>query len=259
MGDIRVINNTIGLNSDNQTNIIGTNMTSNISSIDHINSIKISDRIYDRSLFLAGVYKKDYKKIEEMFQERIISEISKQINKNYDKIPPIFNNLDKWIKQTNLCCWHCCNRIKGVPVFLPKNIEPKNSGLVGVTSLSCGLEKGPYNYSTLDCANKYYNILTEGIFCTFNCAQAYLDDIYSKNMPEYINCMNMLLFLYYLFNGKIVDYIKPSPPKNKMQQFGGTMTQQEYEDSIRDLDEDWEKEYEETNLRSIYEKIIIGL
>jgi hypothetical protein len=226
-------------------------------SIDHINSIKNYDRIYDRSLFLAGVYKKDYKKIEELFQERIISEISKQSDKNYDKIPPIFNNLDKWIKQTNLCCWHCCNKIKGVPVFLPKNIEPKNNGIVGFAPGSVDPED--MQGASASAKSKYYNILTEGAFCSFNCAQAYLDDIYSKNMPEYINRMNMLLFLYNLFNDKTVDYIKPSPPKYKMQQYGGTMTTSEYEEEIKGLDDIWEKEYEETNLRSIYEKIIIGL
>ena len=62
-----------------------------------IQNIK-SEQIYEKSLFLKGIYKKNYKKIEEIFHERLCNEIQQKNIKIYDKIPQYFTSLNKWIK-----------------------------------------------------------------------------------------------------------------------------------------------------------------
>jgi hypothetical protein len=199
-----------------------------------IQNIK-SEQIYEKSLFLRGIYKKDYKKIEEIFHERLCNEIQQKNIKMYDKIPQYFTNINKWIKQTNISCWYCYNQIKSIPKFIPKTIETKN-----------------FNSEE----EKIYNISVEGLFCSFNCAQAYIDECYSKDIYDHINKTNMLLFLYYLFNNKIISYIKPALSKFKMTQFGGNLTQQEYENEILQMDSNQQKEIEDINFSILCESYI---
>lgn len=199
-----------------------------------IQNIK-SEQIYEKSLFLKGIYKKDYKKIEEIFHERLCNEIQQKNIKVYDKIPQYFTSLNKWIKQTNISCWYCSNQIKNIPKFVPKTIELKN-----IKSEN----------------EKIYNIFTEGLFCSFNCSQSYIDECYSKDMYDHINKTNMLLFVYYIFNNKLISYIKPSPSKYKMVHFGGNMTVQEYENEILSLDLNQQKEIEDINFSILCETYI---
>jgi hypothetical protein len=199
-----------------------------------IQNIK-SEQIYEKSLFLKGIYKKNYKKIEEIFHERLCNEIQQKNIKIYDKIPQYFTSLNKWIKQTNISCWYCSNQIKNIPNFVPKTIELKN-----IKSEN----------------EKIYNISTEGLFCSFNCAQSYIDECYSKDMYDHINKTNMLLFVYYIFNNKLISYINPSPSKYKMVHFGGNMTVQEYENEILSLDLNQQKEIEDINFSILCESYI---
>ena len=199
-----------------------------------IQNIK-SEQIYEKSLFLRGVHKKDYKKIEEIFHERLCNEIQQKNIKTYDKVPQYFTSINKWIKQTNISCWYCFNQIKSIPKFIPKTIELKN-----IKSET----------------DKIHNISTEGLFCSFNCAQSYIDECYSKDMYDHINKTNMLLFVYYLFHNKIISYIKPSPSKYKMVHFGGNLSIQEYENEILTMDLNQQKEIEDINFSILCESYI---
>jgi hypothetical protein len=201
-----------------------------------------SENIYEKSLFLRGIYKKDYKKIEEIFHERLYNEIQQKNIKIYDKIPQYFHTMNKWIKHTNIACWYCSNNIKHVPKFIPKSIEIKYNN-----------EKDIKNKSNDD---KIYNISVEGLFCSFNCAQSYIDEHYSKDIYEHINKTNMLLFLYYVFNDKIISFIKPSPSKYKMVHYGGIMTSQEYECEVLTLDINQQREIEDINFSILCETYI---
>ena len=210
-----------------------------ITYINKLASVKSYDNPGENILFLRGIYKKDYKKIEQIFQENIINEINmKQSRIKYDKIPATFTGLDTWLSHTNLNCWHCTNKIKFIPKFVPKNIEPR---------------AGDYEKKT---KKKCYNISVEGCFCSFNCAQAYIDLAYSKNVYEYINLCNMLLFLYTIFTGKKITFIKPSPNKNRMVQFGGQLSPDEYEKEIDCLDALQQKEIDDNNFNFMCETFL---
>ena len=55
----------------------------------------------DGVLFLQGVFKKDCKRMEDMFREKIIVEnTNDRETKLYDKIPVIFTSLNDWFKST---------------------------------------------------------------------------------------------------------------------------------------------------------------
>ena len=255
-----------------------------------------SENIYEKSLFLRGIYKKDYKKIEEIFHERLYNEIQQKNIKLYDKIPQYFNSVKKWIKHTNISCWYCSNNIKHVPKFVPKSIEVKyNNSNDNKTKTNNRNNKNGDNKDNNknsdnkdnnknsdnkdnnkngdnkdnnknsdnkdnnkngDNEDKIYNISVEGLFCSFNCSQSYIDEHYSKDLYEHINKTNMLLFLYYIFNGKIISFIKPSPSKYKMVHYGGNMTCQEYECEVLTLDINQQREIEDINFSILCETYI---
>ena len=186
------------------------------------------EKIYDRSLLLRGVYKKSQKRAEELLQEKIARENQKVIQ-SFGKIPQYFYSLDQWPRQTNLMCWHCANNVRAVPVFSPKHIDAKR------------VQNG----------ETAYVISVEGIFCTFNCAQAYLDTTYAGDLSYYLNRTNMLLLLYTIFNGRQIAYIRASPPRFRMIQYGGALTILEYEKEVDSLDNLQVREIEDNSFASL--------
>ena len=65
-----------------------------------MNKIKIAKKqTLDGILFLQGVFKKDCKRVEDFFHERLLHDGSTE-NKMYDKIPLVFTGIDAWIKNT---------------------------------------------------------------------------------------------------------------------------------------------------------------
>jgi hypothetical protein len=180
----------------------------------YADAIQVNDKIYEKSLLLRGIYKKSHKKIEELFKENLLEEAVQKQMKFYDKIPSHFYSLEQWIKQTNILCWFCSNIIRGVPVFVPKHIEARCFDHTN--------EKG-------------YTINVEGVFCKFSCGQAYIDLVYSSDLSIYLNRCDMLKLLYHIFNGRRTAYIKPSPPKYKMIQYGGNVSPADYEKEIEIL------------------------
>lgn len=92
--------------------------------MDRISSLK-NAQSYGGVLFLQGVFKKDCKKMEDMFHDRLM--FDNTINKDtkvYDKIPVSFTSLDDWLKSTNITCWYCHRTFKNRPWFEPLSIEP---------------------------------------------------------------------------------------------------------------------------------------
>ena len=195
------------------------------------------------TLFLQGVFKKDCKRIEEMFQDKLMVEnIKPQETKVYDKIPVNFTTLNNWLKSTNLCCWYCNRTFKNRPWFEPQSIEPISETSNGVLLDYNELKK---------CINKKsLSIVVNGIFCTCNCVRAYID-LHTNELSDKLNKIAMLKYTYEIFMGKPIPDIQPSPPPTNMIQYGGSLTPLEYQQKIDNLDTAYQRELEDNNFVSI--------
>lgn len=128
--------------------------------------------------------------------------------RQYDSIPLIFNGLDKWPEKTNLLCWSCGRGIAGRPAFMPTHLQESEGRL----------------QSTV-----------RGIFCTFNCVARFIEDTTSGEDMRVR--LDMLSYIYSIFNGKYIPRIPPARPRFDMQQYGGVLTEAEYAAELEKLSE----------------------
>ena len=191
-------------------------------------------------LFLQGVFKKDCKRMEDMFRDRLMNENITVEKKVYDHIPTHFTSIQKWPNSTNLLCWHCSRSFKSRPWFEPQSIEPISEGVVG---------KAETNIKVL-VNRKTVSISVKGMFCTCNCVRAHID-LYTKDVIDHTNKISMLKFLYEIFSGKSVPDIQPSPPRTEMVTYGGELTEYEYQKKIDSLDMAYVKVLEDNNFSMI--------
>lgn len=197
----------------------------------------------DGVLFLQGVFKKDCKRMEDMFREKIIVEnTNDRETKLYDKIPVIFTSLNDWFKSTNLHCWFCSRTFKNRPWFEPQSIEPVSEISNGAILSNAELKKS-VNIKKL-------SIVVHGIFCTCNCVRSYIE-LHTRDMSEKLNKIAMLKMVYYIFMGKNIPDIQPSPPPTEMIQYGGSLSPGEYQQKIDNLDSSYIRELEDNNFASL--------
>ena len=179
----------------------------------------------DGVLFLQGVFKGECDRLEDFFHERLLH--GTDINaKLFDKIPMIFTSLEHWPKTTNLLCWNCRRSIKGRPWFEPQSIDPMHKGKAGEFIASKDLNRSGK-------INDTFCINVKGCFCSPNCVMRHIHT-FSKDLADRINKISMLLFVYEIFNGKRVSDIRSAPLVTEMVQYGGNMTEQEYQKIIDD-------------------------
>jgi hypothetical protein len=175
----------------------------------------------DGILFLQGVYKKDCKKIEDFFTDKLLNEDVKK----YNTIPILFTGLDNHPKSTNILCWNCNRSFKGRPWFEPQSLS--------------------YNIKTKD-----VNVTCRGNFCGPNCVRAYINT-YNKDMAERLNKVSMLKIVYEIFNGRKVDEILPAPDYRIMVQYGGHIQPFEYQKMITELDINYRKDIEANSFSKV--------
>jgi hypothetical protein len=181
------------------------------------------------TLFLQGVFKKDCRRMEEMFQDRLMTEVvlDKHDTIHYNKIPLYFNSKDQWIKSTNLLCWYCHRSFKNMPWFEPQSIEPVSKGQSGIVL-------NGQQIKDLE-EDKGVSIIIKGNFCSKNCVSAYILKN-TKDVSERIDKMNMLKYVCHIMTGKkIIDDIIPSPSPTEMIQYGGDLLPAEYQKKIDDI------------------------
>lgn len=190
-------------------------------------------------LFLQGVFKKDCKRLEDMFQDKLMIDNTKQQDfKQYDKIPVNFTNMEKWLKSTNILCWYCHRIFKNYPWFEPQSIEPSNNDLIVKKITKDDIKK------------KHLNISVHGLFCSCNCVRAYIE-VYTKDLAIKLNKIAMLKYLYELMTGCTISDIQPSPSPYEMVQYGGNLTSLEYQQKIDNLGVMYQRELEDNNFISI--------
>lgn len=80
--------------------------------------------------------------------------------------------------------------------------------------------------------NDYY--LTDGIFCSFNCCMAYIED--NKNNSMYDMSGMLLLKIYHNIYPENVHSIDGAPHWRKLKQYGGELTIDQFRDSFNKID-----------------------
>lgn len=172
------------------------------------------DEIYYKSpniLSLTGVNLQDYIPLEDVADDRLLADDIIDIDNNiypYNKIPQIFTTLCKWPTSTNLCCWSCCFKFDNVPKFIPTYIRETNDSI----------EVGVY-----------------GNMCSFNCAELWIET-HAMTREERHKLQTNLCFVFYLFTGKHISHIKPSPCKTNLLQYGGSWNEETYLNNMKEID-----------------------
>jgi hypothetical protein len=116
----------------------------------------------------------------------------------YDSIPP-FASTESW-NSSNLKCWWCDCTFDTKPVFIPSYLEANCAG-------------------------------TMGNFCSFNCAQGYIEQNFRGNQKW--EKTELLKVLYKRFTNESIQEIIAAPDKTVMTQYGGMVTPQEFAAKIK--------------------------
>lgn len=161
-------------------------------------------------LSLKNITMDDYIPLEDVADDRLllddISDTESVIP--YNKIPQVFTSLSKWPISTNLNCWSCGFKFDNVPKFIPTYIRETNDSIeIGVI----------------------------GNMCSFNCAELWIE-IHSSSREERHKLQNNLCFLYYIFTGKHISHIKPSPCKTNLLQYGGAWNEETFQNYMKEID-----------------------
>jgi uncharacterized protein YdcH (DUF465 family) len=171
----------------------------------------------------------------------------------YPKIDFGENNIPIWPKTSNLNCWHCTRNLsdktigdrKFKPISIPykkKSIYKKFDSSVYKREIYNYLkeENNQINSNNLKYIYEKYTskrtfiFYSIGCFCSFQCAMAWIK--YEKYLALNLNLsiFDMKLFLYelYRFFYKSSDKIIPAPPKEYLINYGGIMSNIEYDDLL---------------------------
>lgn len=204
----------------------------------------------DGVLFLQGVFKTDCDRIEDFFHERLLHGSDADV-KIFDKIPMTFTDLESWVKTTNLLCWNCRRSIKGRPWFEPQSIDPINKCKPGEFISSKNLNRTGKIHES-------YCINVKGCFCSPNCVMRHIQT-FSKDLADKLNKISMLLFVYEIFVGTKIADIQSAPLITELVQYGGNMTEQEYQKKIDDANSTLIKQENLTfvnNCRNYFSKLL---
>jgi hypothetical protein len=155
-------------------------------------------------LLIRGVYLNDCKSIDDLLEEHLLGAETIELEDVYvyDKLPLTYTGLSTWPMSTNLVCWHCARQFSGIPLFVPKSIEPIGDGKFAMSR--------------------------EGCFSSWACAAAYIDLQYPR-VVDNANRKNMLKFLYRNMIGRPIADIPSAPPIFHTERYGGDMTDAEFD------------------------------
>lgn len=181
-------------------------------------------RTIEGVLYLEGVFKSDGDNLNNYWSEKLLHTPD---TKMYDKLPLLFTTIEEWPKKTNLLCWACTRSIKSRPWFEPQSIDPRGKGPSGVVISGDKLKRNITKVYD-------YNIGVRGSFCSAHCVMRYILDR-TKDLSERINKIAMLRIVYEIFTGKPIIDIVPSPPHYELQQYGGTLSDPEFQKKIDNL------------------------
>ncbi len=171
------------------------------------------EEIYYKSpniLSLSGITMQDYIPLEDVADDRLLMEDDLESEEiyPYNKIPQVFTSLSKWPITTNICCWSCGFKFDSIPKFIPTYIRETDDNIeIGVM----------------------------GNMCSFNCVELWIET-HTMTREERHKLQNNLCFLFYIFTGKHISHIKPSPCKTNLLQYGGTWNEETFQKYMKNID-----------------------
>ena len=170
------------------------------------------DEIYYKTpniLCLSGISLQDYIPLEDVADDRLLfnENVEEEIYP-YNKIPQVFTSLSKWPTSTNLICWSCGFKFDNIPKFIPTYIREVNDSIeIGVN----------------------------GNMCSFNCVELWIET-HIMTREERHRLQTNLCFLFFIFTGKHITHIKPSPCKTNLLQYGGTWNEEMFLNHMKEID-----------------------
>ena len=111
----------------------------------------------------------------------------------------------EWPKTCDACCWWCCHTFKGAPCTLPTKYDPHRKRFT-----FCGL------------------------FCSWSCVKAYN---FERADHKKYECSSLIsLLLQQLYGSLQAIRIKPAPPRQCLQMFGGYLDIDSFRSPCNDID-----------------------
>lgn len=172
-------------------------------------------------LRLAGITLADYTSVEDVADERLLDQCgasavgsddaADEASYPPDRIPHRFTTLAEWPHNTNLRCWQCNFTFDDRPKFVPTYVRESERG---------GVDIG-----------------VRGNFCTFNCAELWIEIEYAGQLDQQWRAQDALCIVYFLFTGHRVSRILPAPRHTRMRQYGdGDWSEETFWTVLRSLD-----------------------
>jgi hypothetical protein len=140
-------------------------------------------------------------------------------------------------------CYWCRHEIDTIPLGCPLRYI---STQIEKTSKSYNKSytiKENISRNTLQELNSNIKLITEcyyetdGIFCSFNCCQSWIND--NKHRSVYDNSTCLLRKMYNDITGNIIDYIKPAPSWRLLDKYGGKLSVREFRNNFNKFDYDF--------------------
>ncbi len=155
---------------------------------------------------------------------------------------------------TTTCCWWCRHNFTTTPIGCPVSFVP------GKVTKTYHSEITKDKYSITDNISKFRKSILEllmkdhesvfqikenheeffimdGIFCSFNCCLAYIEDSYTENI--YKDSSSLLYCLYQkIFEGANIEdvILKPAPHWRLLRSYGGNMSIEEFRKSFKTVE-----------------------
>ncbi len=157
------------------------------------------------SLVLKNTKFSDVKLAEEMFESNILENTQLYSDTTYEKVPQLFISKETWLESCNLKCWACHMSFSNMPVFIPKRFNDKLEALV------------------------------IGLFCSFCCAQLYIENNY-RNL-EKLELSSNLKKLFSIFYNKTIIDIPAALDLRITNQYGGDMPMFKFIDTNNEMEQ----------------------
>mgnify|MGYP001109155851 CR=1 FL=1 len=150
------------------------------------------------------------------------------------------SKLDNINKKYN--CFWCRYEIESIPIccpikFIPTQIQRSITSHNKNYILKENISKN--NINTIDNSNLFWSnndsyYETDGIFCSFNCCQSWIND--NKHKSKYNDSTYLLRKMYKDMTGNIIDTIKAAPNWRLLDSYGGNLSIEDFRNNFTKFD-----------------------
>ncbi len=141
-------------------------------------------------------------------------------------------------------CFWCRNKFEGYPIgcpirYIPSQLNKTLTSVITGESYTIKENVPMVNIADTQVLSQTQIFETDGIFCSFSCCLAFINDNYHNSM--YKMSKTLLMNMYYIANGQsvnnvIVDPLRPAPSWRLLKEYGGLLTIEEFRSSFNKTD-----------------------